>query len=220
MKDSNLHPDTEKLQGIVEEALAAGERVVVESHLLGCADCRNEVEEWTSLFAMLSTMPRVAPSFGFANRVMAHVELPDPWYARLPARVGAQLRTFVPKTTRGWAAATACLALPIAFFAALAAWLLSKPYITPQGLVAFTYGKVQGAIEAVATGAMSTVLQSDVALITARSLDAVTSAGAGAAGALLFAVSMATALSAWVLYQNLFRTKATRENRHYATFSF
>jgi len=220
MKDPILHPATEKLQGFVEDALAAGDRVVVESHLLGCTECQSEVEEWRSLFAMLSTMPQVAPSRDFANRVMAHIELPDPWYARLPARVSAQLKPFVPKTTRGWAAAAACLALPIAFFTALAAWLLSKPYITSQGLLAFTYDKAKGGISALANGTLSTILQSDVALFAARGLDAVTSAGVGAAGALIFAVSMATALSAWVLYQNLFRTHEARENRHYATYSF
>jgi anti-sigma factor RsiW len=220
MKDPNLHPATETLQSFVENTLDAGDRVVLESHLLGCTECVNEVEEWRSLFAMLSTMPQVAPSHGFANRIMAHVDLPDPWYARLPARVSAQLRTFVPQTTRGWAAAAACLALPLAGFAALAAWLLSKPYMTPQSVVSFTYGKVVGFAESFASGTLSSVLQSDVALFAARGLDSVTSAGVGAAGALIFAVSMATALSAWVLYQNLFRTNAARENRHYATYSF
>ena len=220
MKDPILHPLSEKLQAYVDNQVDAADRAVLESHLLGCALCKGEVEEWRSLFAMLSTMPQVAPSRGFANRVMAHIELPDPWYARLPARVAAQLRTFVPKTTRGWTVATACLALPIVGFAALAAWLMSKPYITAQGLVSFTYEKVQGTFEALASGTVSSVLQSDVALFAARGLDAVTSAGVGAAGALIFAVSMATALSAWVLYQNLFRSNAARENRHYASYSF
>lgn len=220
MKDPILHPASETLQAFVDNQLDGGERAVLESHLLGCNDCRGEVEEWRSLFAMLSTMPQLAPSQNFANLVMAHVALPDPWYARLPVLVAARVRTFVPTTTRGWAIASACFALPLAFFALLGAWLLSKPYITPQGLLSFSYDKVTTTINNLASGTLATVLQSDVALFAARGLDAVTSAGVGAAGALLFAISMATALSAWVLYQNLFRANAARENRHYASYSF
>ena len=214
------HPAAETLQSFVEGLLDGSDRAVLESHLLGCAECQSEVEEWRSLYLALGAMPLLAPSRGFTNRVMAHVRLPDPWYVRVPALVGARLQVFVPQTTRGWAIATACLALPMLFIAAVTAWVLSKPYITVNSVLAFTYEKGNEVLDSVAAGTMATVLQSDIALFAVRGLDALRNAGLGAAGALAVAVSMATALSAWVLYQNLFRTPMKRENRHYASYSF
>lgn len=220
MKNPIMHPPAEHLQGYVEGLLDQGDRATLESHLLGCAECRGEVEEWRSLYTVLATMPPLSPRAGFADRVMAHVRLPDPWYVQLPARVATRLKVFVPQTTRGWAVATACLALPLLFFAAVAAWVLSRPYITPGGLASFTYAKAQQAVGSFAQSALATLLQSDAALYTARALDTISNAGLGAAGALLLSLSMATALSAWILYQNLFRTQTTRENRHYVSYSF
>lgn len=220
MNNPNLHPTAETLQGFVEGLLDGSDRAVLESHLLGCPECRGEVEEWRSLYMVLGSMPVLEPSQGFVNRVMAHVTLPDPWYVRVPALVASRLQVFVPQTTRGWAVATACLALPMLFIAGIAAWVLSKPYITAQGMLSFTFEKGRALVDSIAAGTLSTILQSDVALFAARGLDAVVNAGLGAAGALVFAVSMATALSAWVLYQNLFRTPIKRENRNYVSYSF
>jgi anti-sigma factor RsiW len=220
MSDAMIHPTAEKLQGFVEGLLDEADRVVLASHLVDCAECQTEVEEWRALFAMISTLPQHVPAKGFANRVMAHVTLPDPWYVRIAARAGAQLQVFTPKTTRGWAAASACMALPLLFFGALTAWLLSKPYVTPNGLLAFTIDRAQAGLASLAQGTFVSLLQSDFALFIARALETMTNAGLGATGALAAAVAMATALSAWVLYQNLFRTTTTRENHTYASYSF
>jgi hypothetical protein len=220
MSDAFIHPTAEKLQGFVEGLLDGADRVVLASHLADCPTCQTEVEEWRALFAMIATLPQHAPARGFANRVMAQVALPDPWYVRIAARMATQLQVFTPKTTRGWAVASACLAFPIVFFGALTAWLLSKPYITPNGLLTFTIDRVQTGFASLAQGTFVTLLQTDFALFVARALETLTEAGLGATGALLVAVAMATALSAWVLYQNLFRTTTTRENHTYASYSF
>jgi anti-sigma factor RsiW len=219
MNNPIIHPTAEKLQGFVEGLLDAGDRAVLESHLLGCPECQSEVADWRSLYNVLAAMPQLEPAKGFANRVMLHVTLPDPWYVRVPALVGSRLQVFVPQTTRGWAVATACLALPMMFIAAVTAWVLSKPYITAQGLISFTFAKAEAMANNIAAGTLSTILQSDVALFAARGVNAVANAGLGAAGALALAVSMATALSAWVLYQNLFRV-TKREIRNYVSYSF
>ena len=220
MSDPMIHPETERLQLFAEARLDQADHSVVESHLIGCDTCTAEVEEWRSLFTLLATMPYHAPSKGFVDRVMAHVVLPDPWYVRAAARVGTQLQTFVPRTTRGWAFASAFFALPVVFFTALAAWLLSRPYITPNGLVSFAVERIQTALDTAAKGTLSTVLQSDIALFFARALDALVSAGVGTAGALALATAMAIALSVWVLYQNLFRMTTRRENHSYVSYSF
>lgn len=220
MSEAIIHPTAEKLQGYVEGLLDEAERAVLASHFADCTACQTEVEEWRALFAMIATLPQHAPARGFANRVMAHVSLPDPWYVRVAARVGAQLQLFTPRTTRGWAVASACMALPLFVFGTIAAWLLSKPYVTPNGLLAFTIDRGQAGLGSLAQGTFVALMQSDLALFVARALETMTNAGLGATGALAAAIAMATALSAWVLYQNLFRTTTTRENHTYASYSF
>lgn len=220
MKDSIIHPTSERLQAFVDNTLDGGDRAVLESHLVGCTSCQKEVEEWRFLFSVLATMPQFAPAPKFADRVMAHITLPDPWYVRAAARARNQIKVFVPKTTRGWAVATACIGLPMVIFGALAAWVLSKPYITWQSVLAFVMNRTESAIDSVMQGTLVNVMQSDVALFFARGLETVTGAGAGAAGALALTVGAMTVLSVWFLYQNLFRTSTTRDKHTYASYSF
>jgi len=220
MNDPILHPAAERLQAFVENTLDGGDRAVVESHLLSCPSCQGEVEEWRSLFAMLSAMPRLDPSPHFVDLVMKQVRLPDPWYVRAAARVGQQLQVFTPRTTRGWAFATACMSLPVAIFGALTMWLLSKPYITPQGLVAFAWDRAHNFVSGSANATFAGVMQSDLALYAVRGVEALTKAGLGATGALIFGIAVSIALSAWFLYQNLFRTASKREDHDYVSYSF
>ena len=220
MNDPILHPTAERLQAFVENALDAGNRAIVESHVLGCALCQSEAEEWRSLFALLATLPQHAPSPKFADHIMAHVALPDPWYVRAAARVHARVHVFTPKTTRGWAFATACISLPMAVFGALVYWILSKPYITPTGLLAFAYERAHDFVSGTTSGALAGLLQSDIALFFVRGLETFANAGLRATGALLLGVAMLTALSAWFLYQNLFRTTKQREEPNYVSYSF
>ncbi|HET9440131.1 MAG TPA: zf-HC2 domain-containing protein [Longimicrobiales bacterium] len=217
--DSILHPNTEKLQSFVEGILGEGERAVLESHIMDCPTCQTEVEEWRSLFTVLATLPQYSPSIHFADNIMASVKLPDPWYVRALVKVGDRVQVFAPKTTRGWALATACLAVPFAVFAVLATWLLSKPYMTPSNVFAFVTTHAGDLVNNVAQVALAQLLQTDLALFVARQMEALSAAGIGAAGALLAAVAVATAGSAYVLYQNLFRANAHR-NERYASYSF
>lgn len=219
MTDSILHPNPERLHNLIEGTLGEDERVVLESHVQGCATCQHEVEEWRSLFTMLATLPQFSPSVHFTDNVMAGVKLPDPWYVQALARGVDRLQVYAPKTTRGWGLATACLALPFALFAVVATWLVSKPYITPSNVFAFTWHRAELVLNSIAEVAISQILQTDIALFAARQFETLSSAGIGAAGALLAAVAAATAGSAYILYQNLFRANAHR-NERYVTYSF
>jgi anti-sigma factor RsiW len=219
MREANLHPDTEKLQSFAEGDLGEADVAVLESHLLGCSSCQKEVEEWRSLFAVLSGLPQFTPSVHFADNVMRSVTLPDPWYVRALAQVGDRLQVYAPKTNRGWALATACLALPITVFAALTVWVMSKSYLTPSNVFAYAMDKSGSFMGEVAKGALAQLLQTDLAMFAARSFADLSAAGLETAGALLAGVFIATAGSAYILYQNLFRATAQR-NRHYASYSF
>lgn len=220
MNDRILHPTADRLQAFIEGTLAEGDRAVVDSHVLGCAVCQGEVEEWRSLFAMLATLPQHEPSPHFADLVMSGVKLPDPWYHRAAAYVGAQLQVFTPRTTRGWAFATACMSLPIALFGALTMWILSQPGITPDTLLSFAYDRAHNFVSGQASSAMAGMLQGDVGFLIARGFELLSKAGLGTAGALAVGIAMMIALSAWFLYQNLFRTSETREENDYGSYCF
>ena len=219
MSDSILHPSSLMLQNFAEATLGEADRAVLESHVMDCPACQTEIEEWRSLFSMLSTLPQFEPSIHFADNIMHHVQLPDPWYVRGLVFVGDRLHKVAPKTTRGWAFASAMLAVPFVTFAVLATWLLSKSYITPSNVLAFMWHQAEEFVSGAAQVAFASILQTDIALFAARGLNAISTAGVGTAGALFAGVAVATAASAYVLYQNLFRADAHR-NQRYVTYSF
>jgi hypothetical protein len=129
------------------------------------------------------------------------------------------VQRYAPRTSRGWALAAACLALPLTLFGVFATWLLSKPYMTPSNVFAFTVHRGEEFLDSVAQGAFSQVMQTDVALFVVRQVDAITTAGAGAAGALLAGIAVTMVVSVYILYQNLFRANA-HKNDSYASYSF
>jgi len=47
-------------------------------HLADCAQCLAVAPRERKLFRALAQLPRLAPEFGFADRVMARVRLPTP----------------------------------------------------------------------------------------------------------------------------------------------
>ncbi|HSL69187.1 MAG TPA: zf-HC2 domain-containing protein [Longimicrobiales bacterium] len=214
MTETLYHPTAERLEAFIEGGLEAGDRVVLESHVLGCPRCQTEVEQLRSLFAALARLERFSPKDGFVNRVMAHVRLPDPWYVR----AGHYLQTFTPRTSRSWAFASAFLALPLIGLGTIMLWVLSKPYVTGEGLLAFTWQQISTTFSTLGRNLLSSAMQSDVTLALARLVDSVIAAGLAGAGTVAVLFAALTAFSAWVLYQNLFRHQARRSN--YASYSF
>ncbi|MFW6079469.1 MAG: anti-sigma factor family protein, partial [Gemmatimonadota bacterium] len=130
MSDSMMHPEPERLEAYVEGSLPEAERAVVDSHVMTCARCQTATEEWRTLFAELARLPRPAPEPGFADRVLADVHIRRPLAARAAERLG----WFVPESTRGWAVAAALIALPVLAGVGAVAWLLSRPWLSAEGL--------------------------------------------------------------------------------------
>lgn len=50
------------------------------AHVKECADCRREVEDARQVATLLEELPRFAPSYGLADRVMAQVPVFVPWH--------------------------------------------------------------------------------------------------------------------------------------------
>lgn len=210
-----LHPTAESLEGYAEGKIGTADRATIASHLLGCQRCESAVEEWRSLFAALSALPRFAPAPGFTDRVMARVRLPRPWHARAAALAGQAL----PRSTRGWALIAALLALPILAGGSFMVWLLSKSYVTTHGLWVFVTDRFATAATRVIGSAATFIMQTDAMAWIAGGFDTLlASGGIRGVGALAAGGALLTALSAWVLYTNLFR--APDRDSNYVTFSF
>ncbi len=214
VSDQTIHPAPERLETFVEGNLAGPERGRVERHLFGCSRCQTEVGELRGLFAALARLQHFSPAPGFVARVLAHVKLPEPWWAR----AGRAVQPFVPRTSRGWAFASALFALPLVGFSAVMFWLLSKPYVTGEGLISFTLQQIGTRLSAALDSAISIMIQSNLTLLLAKGLEVFSNSGLRGAGAVAMLFAGVTMLSAWVLYQNLFRTSSRRSD--YASYSF
>jgi hypothetical protein len=70
--DPHLTPDEVELWA---EGLLGTARVM---HLPDCAQCLALAQRERRLFLGLAQLPRLAPEFGFADRVMARVRVPTP----------------------------------------------------------------------------------------------------------------------------------------------
>jgi anti-sigma factor RsiW len=200
------HPTIERLQDFVEASLDEALRSSVDAHLAGCQRCRTEVEEYRALFGALESLPELAPSVGFADRVMSGVRV------RRPVRVlaGAWAARLTPQTTRGWAAAAALFALPLLGASLLTWWLMSQPGVTPQGLwlvVTALGADALGLVRQWSGQQLAGIAQLAWVSWAAETLRTV---GRGEIGLALVMFATATAGSAYVLYLNLFRPQARR----------
>jgi hypothetical protein len=241
MMNEMHHPTADRLEAFVEGVLEAGDRVIIESHILACADCQSAVEEWRALFAALDGLPHFEPATGFADRVIARLDLdpatgrarstvkagPAGWswqgvqaaVAAHAGRAGAAVAGLMPKTTFGWAMATAFISLPFVIGAAIIGWLISRSYITPGSLWLYASTQAADGLRALGEAAVAMALQTYTAgWLVGQGASLLETVGATGVGAVLVAAGVATVLSVWVLYRNLFRTP-TRET-NYVLHSF
>lgn len=86
------HLDGARIQALLDARLPEGERAAVESHVATCARCRARVQEWEALFARLASLPALAPSDRFAERVMAEVTVRTPVLVRIREWLGLGAR--------------------------------------------------------------------------------------------------------------------------------
>lgn len=77
MQESHLLPGEIDLLLDGDEGFAV---FPLRKHVAGCAQCRAELGRARALIDDLERLPHAGPSLGFANRVMAKVEVFEPWY--------------------------------------------------------------------------------------------------------------------------------------------
>lgn len=176
MQQPHLLPEEIELLADGEESpLAVGRR----GHLAECDECRLEVEMAESIGRMLDRLPHAVPSPGFSNRVMAQVQVFEPWHVALLD----MLRRLIPASTpvrtlvAGGAAVTAVTITAIAVWASLRADLVAYAFrlalaraetaiVTGGGsLVSDLFG--EAALEALRNGGTTTVALGIAVLLTA-----------------------------------------------------
>ncbi len=87
------HLKTEQIQAFLDGSLPKGEQETVREHASLCARCQSEFEAWELLYSELEELPALAPSSGFAMRVMDQVVIPSPSLA-----LGDRLRSWMGRT--------------------------------------------------------------------------------------------------------------------------
>lgn len=100
------------------------------AHLLACAECAGDVAALRRVAVALSTLPELAPTAGFADRVMARVELPASWKTRVRRTVREHRAT-----------ATAAAAALVAIVGGAGIWAVRFPALRPLDLFAWTAGQ-------------------------------------------------------------------------------
>lgn len=218
MSETLKHPDTQRLQAYVEESLDRAERPVVASHLAHCAECRAEAEELHALFEALSGLAHFSPAPGFVDRVMAGVRVRQPALVWANERIDRLVERLTPQSTRGWAAAAVLFALPILVLTGLAVWLTSQPGVTPQGLWVMATSLAGDAVTSGWQWTWTQLSGSALATWVGAASDLLRGVGRGEIGLAVIMFATLTAASVWVLYQNLFRPDARRND--YASYVF
>ena len=220
MRDENRHLDTERLQEYAGDRIAADERAVVESHLHGCVRCAGEVAEWQALYRTLASLPAVQPRPGFADRVMARVQVRAlPVWAPWVAQAQALAARVAPRSSAGWALAAALLALPVLVGGGALAWLFTNDYVTVEGLRTLLSERASSSLQSLGATALSSLMQTQlVSWFVQQTGTVVANAGLRGLGLLAALCAGLTLLSIWILYNNLVRTP-TRESNH-VSYSF
>jgi anti-sigma factor RsiW len=208
------HPPPDRLEAYLEQALDGADTAVLESHLTTCPTCATEVADLRSMFQLLSSLPEVGPSVGFADRVMREVSVTHPvldW-------VNGWIERLTPATNRGWALASAVVAMPVLLTAALAWWLLSHPAVTGPDLWTFASAQAALALGAGWQLALSAFAGSALAAWLAQLAELADSIGRGGLGLAAVMFATLTLGSVYVLYENLFRPIVRRAD--HASYSF
>ena len=220
------HIGPERLQDYAEGVLTARKTARIEAHLGSCRACRTDAEAWGELIRRIEVLPELAPSAGFAGRVMAgirtgrSVSRPRRAASRGLAGVPAwALHPFPSRQQTAWAALSGVAVTPIAITALLCYAVFSNPAVTPGYLASFLWWNVRsglsGAADLMAEALFESGWVSEAYLIFSALAGQPVAAAIGAA-----CLTGATSLSGWVLYRNLAPTKRAMGSMREHLFNF
>jgi hypothetical protein len=93
----------------------------LKAHVRSCARCRGELDAARALVQQIEHLPHFAPSAGFADRVMAQVQVFVPWHVALADTV----RRWVPRTRTGRSLAWTGVGVAGVVLAVVSLWILA-----------------------------------------------------------------------------------------------
>lgn len=179
----------------------------LEGHLDTCAVCRTEADGLHALSVQLESLPRLAPSEGFAERVMAGVrvqqmaalvESPTTRHGRFVEWV----RTHLPRPVRSWPALIGAGTAPAVVAALVLQALFSHELFTVGSLVSFLGFKLSGLLTSAAAAGNAWMADNPLA---AQAWGLVLDVGASPALAAALATGVSGLLlgALWIVYRNV-----------------
>ncbi len=206
---ANAHVDPSTLQDYLDRRLAARNIARVDRHLDRCAVCRSELDEYRAVARAIESLPQLAPSPEFGERVMAEVRVNQiAAVAMAPTNTSGRVLDWVrkrlPSSRQGWAAALGVSIVPVFTLMLMVRAVFSHELVTFGNLATFVRLQTSGLV---ATGNQALAAFAEQ-WVPAVLLDGAAMVGASptllAASAAVASVAMMA--SAWVLYRNLFST--------------
>lgn len=207
------HTPPDLIQDYLEGLLAPAARNRVAGHLESCETCRSDVLSWSALFASLDSLPRVAPSASFAERVISQVRVTDTarvvgqrgWVAaavsaveNLPGRAAKVL----PSTRLGWGLLCSFLALPAAGVAAALGLVVLHPLLSVGSLATFILWRGTDLLQTALTQGWERLVGSPFAYQLWSMVEGAAASPSLAVG-LLLSLWLTSLLAGWVLYRNV-----------------
>lgn len=193
------------LQDLVDGLLPEKAMARAQSHLAACSTCAGEADAWRTVVGRLDGLERLAPSEGFADRVMLAVSTAPARSAvaiPLHSRVLGVARRLVPQTREAWAALSGAAVTPAVVAGLVVYAVFSHPTLTVGSLMSFLWWKATDFAAAAASGVGGTLLQNAESFGLQSLLQTFAQApGLVAAGVVVYTVASALALR--VLYKNL-----------------
>lgn len=92
------------------------------AHIRECSDCRRELDDARHVATLLEALPRFAPSYGLADRVMAQVPVFVPWHVAARDAIAAWVPASRPLRIMALAGASAMAAM----FTVGMLWILTR----------------------------------------------------------------------------------------------
>jgi anti-sigma factor RsiW len=198
------HLDPGALQELLDGRVSAHGVTAMESHLRGCRLCREEMGAWRALVVCLDDLPRLAPSLGFSERVMAHIRVQAALAVARPSfreRVLAWVEAVNPRTSRRVAALAGAAVTPLVTLALVTYTVFSHPLVTVGSLWTFLSLRSQDLLAAV----MGPLGEGLVSLQAHSAFQYLAQTPAAMAGVLSL-LGCLTLMAVWVLYRHLFAT--------------
>lgn len=104
----------------------------LQAHVGECDECRRELDEARHLAAQLDELPRFAPSYGLADRVMAQVPVFVPWHVAARDSLGRLVPASRPLRVLALAGGSAMAAM----LTMAAVWMLTRGDVVALAMAA------------------------------------------------------------------------------------